>query len=255
MEKNSGLHLLYKKLGETPNQALTRFKRANPEYSDVPMTYAGRLDPIAEGLLLILSGDKIQEKEQYLELKKIYNFEILWGFSTDTLDVLGAVSDKEISVPTSIEVKKALDKLIGKFEQKYPAYSSKPVNGTPLLEWARSGKLHEIEIPSHEVEIFEISHLSRRIITGGDLLNDVKQKIKSVIGDFRQKEIMNKWVEILVKNMDKEFTVDQISTTVSSGFYVRQFVSDFAASFDVVATTFNIKRNQIGDFKVEDSIV
>lgn len=254
MEKNSGLHLLYKKLGETPNQALTRFKRANPEYALVPMTYAGRLDPLAEGLLLVLSGEKIQEKEAYLELKKTYTFEILWGFSTDTLDILGMVSSKEISVPTSIEIKRALEKTVGKFDQKYPAYSSKPVNGLPLLEWARSGKLHEIEIPSHEVEIFEANHLSRRTISGSDLLGDVKLKIKSVIGDFRQKEILNKWVELLVNNMDKEFTVDQISVTASSGFYVRQFVSDLANNFDVVATTFNIKRNQIGDFKVEDSI-
>lgn len=254
MEKNSGLHLLYKSQGETPNQAVSRFKRANPEYFDIPMTYAGRLDPLAEGLLLVLSGGKIQEKEAYLELKKTYIFEILWGFSTDTLDVLGMVSSKEISVPTSIEVKKVLEKSIGKFEQKYPAYSSKPINGLPLLEWARSGKLHEIEIPSHEVEVFDSGHISRRTILGNDLLNNVKLKIKSVIGDFRQKEILNKWVELLVNNMDKEFTIDQVSITASSGFYVRQFVSDLADSFDVMATTFNIKRTQIGDFKVENSI-
>jgi len=258
MEKNSAkdntVHLLYKKLGETPNQCVMAFKVKNPEYSAVSMTYAGRLDPLAEGLLLILSGEKLQEKDKYLDLKKTYIFEILWGFSTDTLDVLGMVSNKEISIPTTIEIKKALTESLGKFEQKYPAYSSKPVNGTPLLEWARSGKLHEIEIPSHEVEIFDASHISRRTILGSDLLNDVKLKIKSVIGDFRQKEILNKWVEILVNNLEKQFIIDEIEIIVSSGFYVRQFVSDFAKNFDVTATTFHIKRTQIGDFKLEDSI-
>ncbi|HBD24803.1 MAG: hypothetical protein A2566_00100 [Candidatus Zambryskibacteria bacterium RIFOXYD1_FULL_40_13] len=254
MEKNSPelnkAHLLYKKMGETPNQCVMRFKRENPDYSVVPMTYAGRLDPLAEGLLLVLSGDEIRDKERYLDLKKTYEFQMLWGFETDTLDVLGVVQGKEISLPTSIEIKKALENVPGKFEQRYPAYSSKPVNGLPLLEWARSGKLHEIEIPSHEVEIFEATHISRKTILGSDLLNEVKTKIKSVIGDFRQKEILNKWVELLVNNMYKEYTIDEISITVSSGFYVRQFVSDFSKSFDAVATTFYIKRTKIGEYEV-----
>ena len=199
MEKNSAennnIHLLFKQLGETPNQCLMRYKMANKAYFAVPMTYAGRLDPLAEGLLLVLSGDEVREKEKYLDLKKTYIFEKLWGFSTDTLDVLGMVSEDEISIPTTIEIKKALEKEVGKFEQQYPNYSSKPVNGLPLLEWARSGKLHEIEIPSHEVEIFEASHIARKTILGSDLLNEVKTKIKSVVGDFRQKEILNKWME------------------------------------------------------------
>ncbi|MCX6702151.1 MAG: hypothetical protein NTX96_03095 [Candidatus Zambryskibacteria bacterium] len=258
MEKNSAnsntVHLLYKNLGETPNQCVMRFKKENPEYSVVPMTYAGRLDPLAEGLLLVLSGDEIKEKDKYLELKKTYIFETLWGFSTDTLDVLGMVSNKEISIPTTIEIKKALEKSLGKFEQKYPAYSSRPVNGLPLLEWARSGKLHEIEIPSHEVEIFDANHVSRRTMFGSDLLNDVKSKIKSVIGDFRQKEILNKWIELLINNLEKEFIIDQISMTVSSGFYVRQFVSDFSDTFDATATTFYIKRTNIGDFDIENNL-
>jgi tRNA pseudouridine(55) synthase len=254
MEKKSGLHLLNKKLGETPNQCVMRFKVGNPDYALIPMTYAGRLDPLADGLLLVLSGDEIKEKDKYLDLKKTYLFDILWGFETDTLDVLGMVGSKELSIPTSIEIKKALESSLAKFEQKYPSYSSKPVNGHPLLEWARSGKIHEIEIPSHEVEIYEAGHISRRHIFGGDLLNEVKTKIKSVIGDFRQKEILNKWMELLINNMDKEFTIDTATVTVSSGFYVRQFVSDFAKTFDAIATTFYIKRTHVGDFNVEDSI-
>lgn len=253
MKKNSGLHLLYKRLGETPNQCLMRFKMHNPEISALPMTYAGRLDPLAEGLLLVLSGDEIQNKNVYLDLKKSYLFEILWGFSTDTSDVLGIVTKNEISIPTTIEVKKSLENFVSKFQQKYPAYSSKTINGVPLLEWARSGKLHEIEIPSHEVEIFEIEHINRRHILGVDLLNEVKAKIKSVIGDFRQKEILNRWIEILVNNLEKEFIIDQILMTVSSGFYVRQFVSDFADTFDAKAIAFHIKRNHIGDFNVQDA--
>ena len=38
---------LYKKRGETPLECIYRFKMVNPEYADKPMTYAGRLDPLA----------------------------------------------------------------------------------------------------------------------------------------------------------------------------------------------------------------
>ena len=57
---------LYKKLGETPLECLNRFKKAHSEYEKIPMTYAGRLDPMAEGVLLVLAGDKAKKKRNIL---------------------------------------------------------------------------------------------------------------------------------------------------------------------------------------------
>ncbi len=90
------IHILYKNLGETPNEAVLRFKKDNPEYEKEPMTYAGRLDPMPEGLLLILSGEELKNKDSFLDLKKTYEFEVLWGVETDTLDVLGLISNSGI---------------------------------------------------------------------------------------------------------------------------------------------------------------
>ena len=101
MEKNRGLHLLYKNLGETPNESILRFKKENPEYKDESMTYAGRFDPMAEGLLLVISHEELQNKDQYLDLKKTYEFEMLWGFETDTLDILGKISEDFFSTYSS----------------------------------------------------------------------------------------------------------------------------------------------------------
>lgn len=41
--------VLEKPTGETPLMAIKRWKIANPEYSEVPASYAGRLDPMASG--------------------------------------------------------------------------------------------------------------------------------------------------------------------------------------------------------------
>jgi len=55
------------------------------------MTYAGRLDPLAEGLLLVLTGEECKNKEKYLGLDKEYEVDVLFGFATDTYDILGKV--------------------------------------------------------------------------------------------------------------------------------------------------------------------
>ena len=88
--------LLNKKEGETPLEALDRFRMANPKYKDEKMTYAGRLDPMASGVLLVLVGEEIKQKDKYLALNKEYEFEILFGFATDTYDILGKVVHSNI---------------------------------------------------------------------------------------------------------------------------------------------------------------
>src|ERR1035437_1661782 len=92
MKPKQGIITLYKNKGETPLECLERFKKDNPEYEKERMTYAGRLDPLAEGLLIVLYGDEIKNKEKYLGLDKEYEVDILFGFATDTYDVLGKVT-------------------------------------------------------------------------------------------------------------------------------------------------------------------
>lgn len=253
MNENKGLHLLYKNLGETPNEAILRYKKANPELDFLPMTYAGRLDPMAEGLLLVLSEEEIKNKEKYLALNKTYKFEVLWGFETDTLDLLGLTVESgkwkvESEIPKQDQIKEYLRKSVGKFEQLYPVYSSRPVGGKSLFEWAREGKISEIEIPKHEVELIKAEYLGRRQISGVELLKNIIEKVSRVQGDFRQIETINKWKELFEGQGDKAFTIDEIEIDVSSGFYVRQFVSDMAKEFAQAGTTFSITRKKVGDF-------
>ncbi|MBA3732877.1 hypothetical protein H0W91_00700 [Patescibacteria group bacterium] len=255
MEKNREIHLLYKELGETPLETILRFKKNNPEFTDQSMTYAGRLDPMAEGLLLVLSGSALMEKEKYMGMEKTYEFEILWGFETDTLDLLGIV---KLPIPNikncpDIElIKEKLEKSVGKFEQKYPAFSSKPVLGKPLFQWAREGRIDEIEIPKHDVEIFSTTFLNRRELNGADLLKNISEKIALVKGDFRQLEILEKWQKALIDLKENNFTIDKIQVTASSGFYVRQFISDISEIISAKALSFHIKRTKIGEFSLND---
>lgn len=248
MTDSQNLHLLYKNLGETPHETIVRFKKEHPEYAEISMTYAGRLDPMAEGLLLVLSGDGVMEKEAYLDLPKSYEFEVLWGVSTDTLDLLGFVTGENNTVPSEKDVEEYVTKSLGKFEQLYPVYSSRPIEGKSLFQWAREGRLSEIDIPKHEVEILSAKYISRKVISKNDLLKDVISKVGLVKGDFRQEETVEIWKKMLDSSSIREFSVDTFSLEVSSGFYVRQFVSDLAQHFQTAGVTFHIQRTRIGEF-------
>jgi tRNA U55 pseudouridine synthase TruB len=56
------------------------------------MTYAGRLDPLAEGLMIVLTGDDCMKKDEYTNMSKQYEVHsACLASATDTYDLLGIV--------------------------------------------------------------------------------------------------------------------------------------------------------------------
>ena len=164
---------LQKKKGETPLACMERFRAGNSEYEGLPMTYAGRLDPIATGELLVLVGDECKKKEEYLGFDKEYEATVLVGFQTDSYDVLGLSKIGEVE-PLRLDIEKQLLGMVGKFSQPYPPYSSKTVNGKQLHEHARAGEIDFIDIPTKEVEIYNIENVTFEEISKEDLLIEIK---------------------------------------------------------------------------------
>lgn len=257
---------LYKKEGETPLETIKRFKKENPEYGDLKlsigqrkMTYAGRLDPMAEGILIVLVGEECKNKEKYLVLDKEYEFEVLWGFETDTYDILGIPSSlflysqeyKNNKFNFEMKIVDFLKNIKGKQIFEYPSYSSATVDGKQLHQWSREGRLDEIEIPKKEVEIYNIEFLGNKEVLKKDLLKNIAERIEKVSGDFRQKEIISEWTKILTKD---NFTVtgvlgiSKFRVKCSSGTYVRAIVNRLGREVGVGAIAFSIKRTKIFKF-------
>ena len=44
---------------------------------------------MANGLMILLINNECKQQDKYLKLNKTYEFDILFGFKTDTYDVLG----------------------------------------------------------------------------------------------------------------------------------------------------------------------
>lgn len=237
---------LNKKEGETPLEALENFRKKNKKYKGLKITYAGRLDPMASGLLLLLVGEKIKEKDKYLKLDKEYNFEVLFGFSTDTYDILGKVIDIRHGVYQDLEkmIRKNIKLFSGKLIQKYPIYSSKTVEGKPLFSYARRGV--DIEIPSREVLVKNLKFLKVKSINNRRLFNIIEKRIKKVNGDFRQKEILNIWKKNLQVKEKRNFFIASFKIECSSGTYVRGIANNLGEKINIPTLAFSIKRTKIG---------
>lgn len=230
----------YKNLGETPLEVLDRLRAQNPEYETEPMTYAGRLDPMAEGELLVLISEECKKKDEYLALDKEYEFEALFGFKTDSFDLLGISEARVFDKNTALDIfKSKIEGGVGKIIQEYPPFSSKTVDGVPLFQKTRAGDI--FDLPTREVEIYETEFLGFREISGADLLKEIEKRIKLVNGDFRQGEIIKKWQENLNGREEEVFIMAKARVKCSSGFYVRAFVNNLP----LPATTFSIKRTRV----------
>jgi tRNA pseudouridine55 synthase len=204
--------IIYKQVGETPLEALERYRQAqvaagHVEFTDVPMTYAGRLDPMAEGELLILIGDECKNKDRWLGLDKEYEVEIVFGLRTDTHDALGMSEIFDQTAGLS-SVPSMLRQHVGRFTQEYPAYSSK------MFGWKGD------EPPTKDVEIHSIDLLGQGNITGSDLKARMFHMIDKISGEFRQSEIRQRWNAVL-SAAGQSFPIIQIHVRCSSGTYMR----------------------------------
>jgi tRNA pseudouridine55 synthase len=250
---------LYKKKGETPLERLERFRRDNPEYKNVPLSYAGRLDPMAEGVLLVLAGEANKQKEQYLHLDKEYTFDVLFGFSTDTYDVLGVMAEsatrtshRTLNIPMLTEY---VALLTGPQIQKYPPFSSKPLEGQPLFVKARKGELSAFDLPEHKIEIFSAVLKGTRKISDKELLEYVESSISSVKGDFRQERILHLWHDSLRILYGLSFDVATISIHCSTGTYVRVIAHELGKQMGIPALAMHILRTRVGKWKVRQSLM
>jgi tRNA pseudouridine55 synthase len=248
---------IYKPTGVTPLQLVQQLRREKPEYEKVKIGYAGRLDPMAHGVMLLMVGEETKNREKYLSLPKSYEFTVMFGVETDTYDILGLLKDtKSNQTPSNANliVNSFVSSKIGTQIQKYPSYSSKTVQGKPLFWWAKNNRLAEIEIPEHEISIDSFSIISFKKIQRETLHQQITKNISSLKGDFRQKEILKSWKDFFQTNPDPTFPLATFTITCSSGTYVRGLADELGKELGCGAITLDILRTQLGEFECNKSV-
>lgn len=245
--------LVYKPLGLTPLQAIERLKKKKPELLGKTLSYAGRLDPMAEGMLLILVGSENKKRREFEHLEKEYEFEALFGISTDSYDLLGIPEQDMLQkrVKTS-EINEFINKSKGKIIQKYPPYSSFKIKGKPLYWWARNDR--KIDMPERETNIIKFELLKQRKVTAKKLGEVVFERVNLVRGDFRQEKILMEWRSLLGNTKIESFQIAKFRLKCSSGGYVRSIVNELGEFLGVKAVAFSIKRTGVGKYGLSSAL-
>ena len=252
--------VLHKKRGETPLELLHTWQTSHSEFANVPMSYAGRLDPMAEGKMLVLLGDECKKQGTYTKLDKEYEVQILLDFKTDTGDVLGfpEMSSKR-AVFSKTEIKNALAHELGARSRRYPVFSSKTVNGKPLFLYALENTLNTIQIPEHietlyrirleDIEIVSKDQLQSRIEESLALVPRSDESSKLLGADFRQDEVRVRWRELFSKVPARMFTILTLRVTCGSGTYMRTLAERTGTSLGSAGLAFSINRSRIGTYR------
>ncbi len=252
---------LEKKVGQTPLQCVELYKSTHPELQGVSMSYAGRLDPMASGTLLILLGEECKNQKEYHNLDKEYEFEILFGLSSDTADVLGRLTENtELPTITQEQIKKVTKGLIGELDLPYPHFSSKTVQGKPLHTWTLEGRIDEIEIPTKKSQIHTLTctnlykETRKQVYTYAstkiETIPPVTELRKAIGNDFRRVDVRKDW-ETFIENGSFEdiFYVATFTCTASSGTYMRTLAEVIAKACDTTGLAYAIHRNTVGTYK------
>ena len=177
--------------------------------------HVGTLDPMAEGVLPVLLGKATRLQDYLLDSKKVYEFDIEFGYETTTLDAEGEIVAKaEYSHVSKQKIDEACKSLVGVYVQTPPLYSAIKYKGKPLYEYAREGRSHEVPL---------------------DLLKKNVNVFSCVCTSF-------------------ENNVATILVECSKGTYVRSLGQSIASRCGSLATTIRLLRKQSAGFDVDGCV-
>ena len=211
--KSDGIVLLNKSRGISSFKAINKLKWI---IGSSKVGHAGTLDPIAEGLLIVMINNATKFSDNLMKRDKEYFVELELGYETATYDTEGEITEKyegEINISDE-KIIEAVNSFAGEIMQVPPMYSAIKINGEKLYELARKGI--EVEREARKVKIYSIREIN------------VEHKEKCRISFY---------------------------TEVSSGTYIRSLVRDIGRKLGVYATMTRLVRTKIDKYSIEESVL
>ena len=217
-----GILLLDKPTGPTSHDLVARVRRA---FRQRAVGHAGTLDPMASGLLVVAVGEGTKLVQFLTHHDKVYDAEVSFGRSTDTLDGEGATV-AEAPLPKEIAdqiaalgrgdavdgpLRRALEAERMRLAQVPPSFAAIKQSGRPAYERARRG---------------EAVLLAPRAVAVRDLT-----------------VLQNGASNVLA-----------VRLSVSKGYYVRSFARDLGAAIGLPSYLSRLRRLHSGPFSIRDAV-
>ena len=176
--------------------------------------HTGTLDPDAVGVLPVCIGKGKKLCDLITDWSKTYEAVMLLGTTTDTLDTSGTILSRSEVTVSEMDVLRACNEFVGKYEQIPPMYSALKHNGQKLYELARKGIVIE-----RKPRIVNINSLR---------VNDINLA-------------------------DSQKTVT-ITVDCSKGTYIRSLCDDIGKKLGCGACMMKLTRTRVGDFQLDDTL-
>ncbi|MDQ2777119.1 MAG: tRNA pseudouridine(55) synthase TruB [Acidobacteriota bacterium] len=154
----NGLVLIDKPGGCTSHDVVNRWRRlANTKR----VGHLGTLDPMATGLLAIVTGNATRLAQYFGHDEKTYVAEITFGIVSDTYDIEGVVQETGNVAPSDpATIVSAFARYRGRFFQTPPAVSAKKINGVPAYKLARKNVAVELKPVEVEIKRLDVQKVS-----------------------------------------------------------------------------------------------
>jgi len=151
-----GVLLVDKPTGVTSHDVVAKIRG---HFKIKKVGHGGTLDPLATGLLILLTGRGTRLSDQIMGSDKIYEGIMQLGVSTDSQDADGNITgEKPFEHITADQIKAEMAKRVGDQMQIPPMVSAIKKNGVPLYKLARKGEVIEREARLIHVYQFVMHH-------------------------------------------------------------------------------------------------
>jgi tRNA pseudouridine55 synthase len=209
----SGIILINKPRGITSHDVVERVRNLLSHASYTTKTkpkvgHAGTLDPLAEGLLIVLVGDATKKQATFMAGEKEYIATIHLGASSSTDDAEGTIEPlPHPPHPTRDDICRTLANFVGEITQVPPAYSAVRVGGKKAYELARRGETptltpRRVTITKLELMSYRWPTLTIRVVCSGGTY------IRALARDIGKRLHCGAYVEALIRTRSGPFSLD-----------------------------------------------
>jgi tRNA pseudouridine55 synthase len=201
--------IIDKPAGLTSHDVVNRARRILGQRS---IGHLGTLDPMATGVLPLVTGSLTRLAQFYMHSEKTYEGTARFGFSTDTYDAEGEATSaaQEITLKPE-EAETVAAQFRGVIDQVPPPFSAKKIQGVPAYKLARKHKevvLKAVQVEIKELEILGIDNDRLRFrarVTSGTYLRSVAHEMGQRLG-------CGAHLESLRRTAVAEFSINQAHT-------------------------------------------
>jgi len=181
----NGLVLIDKPSGCTSHDVVARWRKLAKTRR---AGHLGTLDPMATGLLILVTGNATRLAQFFNNDEKTYEASIHFGAVSNTYDAEGEVVPTGAPAPHLPAIESALENFRGHIMQTPPPVSAKKINGVPAYKLARQHIAVELKpVPVHIKELlvhrFENNRLDIRVVSStGTYIRSIAHDLGQALG-------------------------------------------------------------------------